>query len=268
MRGEAILIVMDIEIYKEAVDFLLTFDSITKKDINEHLTPRDNKPKDLKVIYNRLCFHAKNANMKVNVIGDIERLRPVLFDFDPFRVANEYDIRDDDKLLNEIENSIRQKIRREKQSIWPKYCKTLIESAYFLKSFDTAEKFYEWTDFFTNNYLAKPALPFLINSEIYGYGFALACDFLKELGFVEYGKPDVHLKDIFTELKLIDNDSKSIEIKILRALDKIANANQVTSYNVDKIFWLIGSGDFYRTNKKIGSQKDNFIQKIKEKYLI
>ena len=255
---------MDVEIYKEAVDYLLTFDSITEEDINKHLTPRDNKPKDLKVIYNRLCFHAKNANRTANVIGDIERLKSVLFDFEPLLVAKEYEMKDSEKLLNQIASTIypTKDIRRGEKSIWPKYCKTLIESAYFLKSFDTAEKFYEWTD--TKNWLE---LPLIIKSEIYGYGFALACDFLKELGFVEYGKPDVHLINIFKELKLIDSDSRSLEIKTLQVIDNIAKANQVTSYNVDKIFWLIGSGNFYRTNKKIGSQRDNFIQRMQEKYL-
>ena len=64
----------DQEIYRKAFDFLLTFDSITKEDIDEHLKPKYNKPEDLKKIYYRLCFHAKNANRKSNVIGDIDKL--------------------------------------------------------------------------------------------------------------------------------------------------------------------------------------------------
>ncbi len=44
----------------------------------------------------------------------------------------------------------------------------------------------------------------LLDAEIFGYGFPLACDFLKEIGYVDYGKPDVHLKNIFCELGLVD----------------------------------------------------------------
>lgn len=258
----------DQEFYKSAVDFLRTFESVTEEDIDKHLNPDWKKPKDLKIIYKQLCAAARNANMKANVIGEIDKLSPALFEFDPIMITKEYKIVDDNKLLDQIIKRLNPKkdIRREKQSIWPKYCRTLIESAYFLQSFGTAERFYDWTDFFTKDYLAKPVLPFLISSEIYGLGFPLACDFLKELGFVEYGKPDVHLKDIFLALNIINQRKKSIDFEILRTIDRIADANRITSYAVDKIFWLIGSGDFYSTQKKIGSQKKNFIQKMKEEY--
>ncbi len=38
----------------------------------------------------------------------------------------------------------------------------------------------------------------LLGREINGFGFALSCDFLKELGYEDFPKPDVHLRDIFT----------------------------------------------------------------------
>lgn len=87
----------------------------------------------------------------------------------------------------------------------------------------------------------------MISYEISGMGFPLACDFLKELGFSEYGKPDVHLKDIFKALNLIDQNEKSatkLDYQTFKVIDRIAEENDTTAYSVDKIFWLIGSGNF------------------------
>jgi thermostable 8-oxoguanine DNA glycosylase len=106
----------------------------------------------------------------------------------------------------------------------------------------------------------------MISYEVSGIGFPLACDFLKELGFSEYGKPDVHLKDIFKALDLIDPNEKSaskLDYQTLKVIDRIAKENGTTAYAVDKIFWLIGSGSFYLSNLKIGRQKKVFIEKVK-----
>ena len=46
----------------------------------------------------------------------------------------------------------------------------------------------------------------MISVKVSGFGFPLAYDFLKELGYTEYKKPDVHLIDIFKGLGLIDRN--------------------------------------------------------------
>lgn len=107
----------------------------------------------------------------------------------------------------------------------------------------------------------------LISIEITGLGFPLACDFLKEIGFLNYGKPDVHLKYIFKELNLIDpteNTTIKQDYQTLKLMDRIALDNKITTFEVDKIFWLIGSGNFYLSNVKIGRNRDEFIAKVKK----
>ena len=109
----------------------------------------------------------------------------------------------------------------------------------------------------------------MISIEISGIGFPLACDFLKEIGFMNFGKPDVHLKEIFKALNLIDpNENSAIkqDYQTLKLIDKIARANGITSFEVDKIFWLIGSGNFYLENIKIGRNRNEFIEKVKSTY--
>lgn len=262
----------DKEIYKSAVDFLLSFKDVTKSDLEKHLVSEFEKPNDLKIIYKKLCESAQNKQMSSKVIGNsiggIDNLKLVLFDFDPQKVVKKFNKTDAEKLLAEIREKLKPtgQIRTTNRSLWPQFCQSVIDSAHFLSAFEKAEKFYDWANFFANDSKAKPALPLMISIEISGIGFPLACDFLKELGFDEYGKPDVHLKDIFKALNIIDPKEKSVtkqDYLTLKAIDRIAKANNLTSYAVDKVFWLIGSGNFYLTNKNIGRQKQEFIKKIK-----
>lgn len=264
----------DKELYKYAYDFLLS-SGIKKDELELHLRSEFKKPKDLKIIYRKLCASAQNKQMSSKVIGNsiggIENLGKVLFDFDPNAVSKEYKTTDSDRLLSEIKAKLKPngQIRTTSRSLWPQFCQSVIDSAHFLKSFETAAKFYEWSDFFANDTKAKPALPLMISIEISGIGFPLACDFLKELGFIEYGKPDVHLKDIFKALSIINPDEKSVikqDYATLKVIDRIAKENNETPYAVDKVFWLIGSGNFYLINKNIGRQKQRFIIDIKKQY--
>ena len=46
---------------------------------------------------------------------------------------------------------------------------------------------------------------------------------------------------------------------VFKAIVRVARNVDVTPYAVDKVFWLIGSGNFYRTGLQIGGQRDAFI---------
>lgn len=80
--------------------------------------------------------------------------------------------------------------------------------------------------------------------DIPNMGFELTCDFLKEFGFFQYGKPDVHIRNIFYNLGLIKNinDDNTAFDKIC----EIAKTTGKTPYYVDKVLWLLASGNFYK----------------------
>jgi hypothetical protein len=106
----------------------------------------------------------------------------------------------------------------------------------------------------------------LLSREIEGFGFALSCDFLKEMGYINFPKPDVHLRDIFTSLSL--SQDKPDDYKLFKAVIRVAGNAGVSPYNADKVFWLIGSGYFYSDphigNKgRVGSHKRDFIEHAK-----
>lgn len=261
----------DKEVYKSAINFLLSFEIITLEVINKHLQSEFTKPDDLKIIYRRLCESAQNKQMSTKVIGKaiggIDKLKTVLCEFDPHKVADNYKKNESSKLLDTIIKELKPtgQMRMSSRSLWPQYCQSIIDSAHFLKTFSTAADFYNWADFFANDTRAIAALPLMISIEISGFGFPLACDFLKEIGYSEYGKPDVHLIDIFQALNIIDPLEKSVTKKnyaTLKAIDRIAKSNNVTPYAVDKVFWLIGSGNFYLSNKNIGGHKKKFIAEM------
>jgi hypothetical protein len=264
--------IIENEIYQLAYNFLLSKKGICSEIIDKHLIPEYDKPKYLNDIYKRICQSAQNRQMLPKVIGDaiggFDNFSKVLYDFDPKKVTENYLKTDNLILLENIIKILKPKgqIRNTSRSIWPQYCKSIIDSAYFLCQFNTSKDFYEWADYFANDVKSKVALPLLISIDITGIGFPLACDLLKELGYNNYGKPDIHLKDIFIELGIVNNENNELKmnINILRAIDTIAKSNNISSYAVDKVFWLIGSGNFYRADIKIGNNKEEFINHIKK----
>ena len=74
----------------------------------------------------------------------------------------------------------------------------------------------------------------------------------------------MHIKEIFQELGLCPWGTSDYEV--FKAVARVARSVGVTPYNVDKLFWLIGSGNFYENpeigiNGKIGRRKKQFIEK-------
>lgn len=137
-----------------------------------------------------------------------------------------------------------------------------------MEQFKSVNDFFKWVDFFDNDNRARAALPMLLSNEIRGFGFALSCDFLKGLGYINFPKPDVHLRDIFKALELCND--KDDDYQLFKAIIRLSSNAKVSPYNADKVFWLIGSGYFYNdleigNNGRIGSKKQKFIKHARSK---
>jgi thermostable 8-oxoguanine DNA glycosylase len=108
----------------------------------------------------------------------------------------------------------------------------------------------------------------LLAKEIDGYGYALSCDFLKEVGYNAYGKPDVHLLDIFADGRII---AEKNEFECFKAMVKMAREVGEPASVVDKVFWIIGSGKFNEYNRKNAKKipvkrlKDDFAKQYGQK---
>lgn len=253
--------------YKLALDFMSSLDApgVTKELIDEYIHPNieTQLPTDIPALYFRLLEHAKNTGMKKGVIdkavGGINRLSSVLCGFDPRAVLKKFDHWE--QILDRIEKDLkpRGKIRRTSRSIWPSYCKSILSAAEFVVEFDSMDDFEKWVQFFNRDSRAALALPLLVERKVHGFGFPLACDFLKGMGFHNFSKPDTHIKEIFERLEL----SKSRDdYEVFDAVARVAKSVGETPYCVDKIFWLIGSGNFHDHPeiKNAGNNKERFFE--------
>jgi len=246
---------------------------VTANLIEKYLNPLslNPKPTSKEGIYQRILESAQNANMKAGVIGraigGVEKLSPVLEGFNPKAVLKKY-AGDWEAVLDDIVAQLepRGEVRRTPRSIWPHYCQTALSAASFVEQFSSSTDFFSWIDFFDQDDRARASLPMLLSREIEGFGFALSCDFLKEMGYINFPKPDVHLRDIFTSLSLCQD--KPDDYKLFKAVIRVAGNAGVSPYNADKVFWLIGSGYFYSNphighKGRVGSRKKDFIEYAK-----
>ncbi|MEM3502939.1 MAG: hypothetical protein QXJ62_03105 [Nitrososphaeria archaeon] len=254
------------KIYDEAYSYLLSFNEINKQMIEKHLKDwKINKVKSMSDVYLRMLKSIINKQGMPNSIGNIEDLRTFLENFNPRRVLKKY--RGNwKKLFMEIKKSKQINSRMEiniPQNFWVIFCKGATSAASYLAKFKSLEEFREFIDMFLLNEYTRLALPFILANEIDGFGFALACDFLKEIGYPHFAKPDVHIIKIFTGIG-ISKSSKDYDVFI--DVVRFSKAIHKKPYEVDKLFWLVGSGNFYLSKIKINTNRDKFINDMKQKY--
>jgi thermostable 8-oxoguanine DNA glycosylase len=211
----------------------------------------------------RLIESLSNRNMMAAVIGFARKepeMNKILFGYDPNKILSAY--KNSDELLEKFINSFDLKTAHSKRSLWRKFSEGVISGSNFMSSFKDKKAFDNFIKTFSLNKYTKAALPMLLSKEIKGFGFALACDFIKELGYRDYPKPDVHLIKIFYELGLCESTEP---YEVYKSIVEMAEAVGKDAYTVDKIFWLISSGRFYLVNVDAGRNRDEFIEMTKEK---
>ncbi len=232
-----------------------------------HAVDGSETPKPIETIYFQLLVSAQNANMKANIIGGsiggIEHLGKATFEFNPYRVLELFG-EDHEKLFTHAMATLTPtgKLRDSAHSIWPAYCRSILSSASFLSQFKDGGDFFNWANHFYRDPRSMPVLPLLISQEIFGIGYPLACDFLKDLGFTGYGKPDIHIKRILLGLGFVEGGVSDYGAQ--KAIARIAADTGMTPYSVDKLFWLIGSGKLYNhpdlgKNGMIGRNGNKFL---------
>lgn len=268
-------VVIDKKVYLLAKEYWPSrnITGVTAALVERYLNPLSLNPKPTtkEAIYQRILESAQNANMKAGVIGrsigGVEKLSPILESFNTKAVLGKY-ASGYETILDDIVEQLKPngEVRRTSRSIWPQYCKTILSAANFIEQFSSASDFFGWVDFFDKDERARAGLPLLLSREIEGFGFALSCDFLKEMGYVNFPKPDVHLRDIFTALSLCPD--KSDDYQLFKAVIRLARHAGVSPYNADKAFWLIGSGNFYAdphlgNEGRVGRRKKEFIEYAK-----
>ncbi len=250
----------NIELYSKAYSFLVEHlpEGITEENLQRYFVAKFEKPESLKTVFFELIHAAQNYQFMPNVIKFMERrsiVESILHDYDiPYVAAlNEWD------LYQLFRSKFSVTSTDNKHNCWYKWACSIIDSARFLKTFRDFEEFDAYVQAFVNNLDTRIELPEEISRKIRGIGFALACNALKELGYPEYSKPDVHVTDICAALGLPAGTQQDV----FRSMAKVADDIGVSPYKVDKVFWLICSGNYYLDNVRVPGLKAALIDCLK-----
>ena len=257
----------NVAVYQLAKEYL---DSIKPEgtDLSKYFLGDSRSYSSLKDVYVQMIKSAQNYRQMPKVINfdlNEKELRRMLQGFDYTKIR--------DLLPEDLYRSFRKQFdcggADNKHNSWYKWSCSVVDAAKFMSEFKDVDDFNKFVERFNYNVQTRIALPLLIDEKIRGIGFALACDFLKELGFIDYAKPDVHLIEVFSKLGLSDATQISTFEAVARMAERCNNSGVATTpYEVDKTFWLICSGDFYYENNKVGRHKKEFIEYAKEKLAI
>lgn len=214
----------------------------------------------LQDVYEQFIHSAQNYQGMPKFIKYKERreqIKHILHDFD-VKIIKDMDA---DELYQTFRMEFGVTSRDSKQNSWRKWSRSVIDAAKFMSNFTDADDFRGFVAQFDYNRPTRMALPLLISTKISGIGFALACDTLKELGFLSYPKPDVHLVEVFSQLGLSEENPISVFEAIVEMADVCKEVDPESSpYKLDKIIWLICSGRFYLDDISVGRHKDDFIK--------
>ena len=228
------------------------------QSVRQHMSlSQVSEPTSFPDVYRRLLESLVNRQGMPNTIGSISALEDVFYGFDHHWTLEQY-AHEWEALFDTIQNNVKPSSRMDKSnasSHWVVFCKGSISGAEYLTRFSSLAEFLRFVRGYDENPNTRPDLPHLLSDEVFGFGFALACDFLKELGFSSYSKPDVHLSEIFAGLGL----SSKAPIDVFRAVSLLAEKVGETPYAVDKAFWLIGSGRLYLDNRSFRTNREEFV---------
>ena len=183
-----------------------------------------------------------------------DAFREIFLNYDANAILSSYT---PETLLNRFAERLAINIERP-NSIFSKYAKTVIDTCKFINGFANENDFDKHVQPYLSSVEDQIRLADQIASAIYNCGFTLACNALKDLGYIEYAKPDTHIISILHTFSLCDNKPKSA----FRIILEMARAVGDTPFNVDRIFWMIGSGDFYLHETKVKT-KNAFISRAK-----
>lgn len=251
-------------IYKKSYEYLLKTlpRELSEKDLGKYFIGDSIKVSSLEDIFERFIESAQNYQGMPNFIKFSERktrIKELLHNYDLNWIVNQ----NLDYLFSVFSEEYKFKISNPnlKFNSWYKWLHSVIDSAKFLLSFKDFNEFKGFIEQFNYNLTIRTALPLLLSTKISGLGFALACDILKELGYTNYVKPDIHIIDICYELGLCDSRDP---ILVFETMIHIAEENNITPYKLDKIFWLISSGNYYLDNIKTKNHKKDFINYMKK----
>jgi len=246
-------------IWETALDYL--YGRVGKRKLAPYLIAP--APESLEAVYVQLLESLKNRKGMPKTIGPLDPLSPVLFAFSPQK-TNEHYAGDWQVLFRRIREKVSTPgpMRKKRpQSYWVIFCKGALDGAAWLAELGDVRAFRSYVDGLMDGGLRSLRAPKTISRKIHGFGLALACDFLKESGWSQYAKPDVHTTSILNELGLCDGSDEAT----LKVIIDLAEVIGQTPFAVDKALWLVGSGWLYDHDEKFKTDRREFVQLVNQR---
>ena len=249
------------KIYEHARRYLLSFEQISNEMLDAQLNEWRTQTEclnDLSKVFHVMINAFTSPQGKGNYIGDTDKLRPFLFDFDHGEVLAEYNSWEElfDAIITSDYTPPGRMDKNNPRNTWVQFCKCILSIAKFLSIYKDVGEFNQFVQGFYLNEYSRVALPLLLEKEIFGYGFAVSCDFLKDAGYPEFIKPDTHVNDIAKNLGITHSTDN---YQIFKDLIVYCRSINKLPFEVDKLFWLVGSGRFYLYDVRINTSKWDFI---------
>ena len=253
------------ELYDELgtmVEKLAEIAGVNKNQLQCYYSPEGKKQIDGEQgFFNRLVISLQNSGMMRNSIkyDDIDRrnaIKNVLCDYVVIKAKNRYQNWEslyDSILAAGIKDN---GIKKKKESNWEKYCRGLYDGIRFLTDSNGEKEIDSLIDP-DNSIELNERIERIkkISKEIHGLGFALTCDWLKECGCVWLAKPDIHIRTVVNYLYNGQLNGQISDVDVIKKVYEWAediDRKDVTPYKIDKIIWLLCTGNFYLNNKTIG----------------
>lgn len=189
----------------------------------------------------------------------------VLFGFQPKHTAEYYENSED--LFKAADKDGGFGINEKNRDEWKKFFRGVLDGANFLKDYKDREALQKMLNGKTttkNDLDKKLAMVGHVEKKVFFMGDALGANFLREIGLVDLGKPDVHIKGVLKAVfpTISKASAENIPAKLIhQKLDEISKATGVTAYQVDRIIWLICTENFYLHRGEL-SKRDVFIKSI------
>ncbi|MFH1886988.1 MAG: hypothetical protein ABIM40_09845 [Pseudomonadota bacterium] len=261
-----------ITLYREARDFLET---IAGPNVEKLLAfTRYTKVTDMQEVYWRFARSLCNKRGMPATIGDVDELEPFLFGFDPMATIQKYggDWRRLFTTIREGYTPPGPMDMSRRGSFWVLYVKGLLDGAAFLNRLGSFNGFEKFVAGFAHHPMALAGLPLIIERHVYGMGFPLACDWLRECGCGSgslefsknkpggsFGKADVHVLTILTECRIIQSWDAYAAFKALARMGWLCGEAPAV---VDKTLWYIGSGRFLPGDEPVTRYREAFLEYV------
>ena len=219
------------------------FYNVSEEELNTYLKPLDkfnvfSDNTTMSDIYLRFLLSLQNRQRMEHIIHlwpeeRREQFAKVFCDYDPEEVHFIY--RDDaESLYNDLYNS--GLINSSEKKMAMDWCIGALQGADILWKYNIKS----FREYCTS--MGRLQLPYQWSRQIHCMGFALSCDFFKEIG-IDLCKPDIHIRRKFKEefseeLQKINSDRK-LCAAFVQATEEIKQLHpEVNVYKFDKMIWM------------------------------